>query len=254
MPTPTTTDSVAYVSQAKQYLAIRAKDRILVLNSTGKLESSFTIPGGFRDARAFMFCLLSNDSAILDVPTTDSRSLTPQAVWQWQLMWIDTQGNILRQKEYGLKRGNFADNLKLLPWHAALAVPAPLGIAAASTVVAPWSSMAIGEDTTYPSALTRSWLDFWPATIVIGLLGVILAGLCCRRQRNYGLPWTRTWTVFVFLLGLPGYVAYRTHRAWPARLPCPNCGQKVPRDRPACFACGKDFSAPALKGIEVFGG
>ena len=55
-----------------------------------------------------------------------------------------------------------------------------------------------------------------------------------------------------WLFGLPAYFGYLAHRRWPARLPCPHCGRPVPRDRPACFACGHDFPPPALKGIEVF--
>jgi len=100
--------------------------------------------------------------------------------------------------------------------------------------------------------LARSWWQFWPATVVIFLLGVILAGLCYRRQQKYGLPWTGAWTVFVLLFGLPGYVGYLAHRSWPARLPCPHCGRPAPRDRPACMGCGRDFPEPALKGTEVF--
>jgi hypothetical protein len=55
----------------------------------------------------------------------------------------------------------------------------------------------------------------------------------------------------VLLFGVPGYLGYLAHRAWPARLACPNCGRLAPRDRPACFLCGHDFPAPAAKGIEI---
>jgi hypothetical protein len=60
------------------------------------------------------------------------------------------------------------------------------------------------------------------------------------------------WTIFVLLFGLPAFFGYLAHRAWPARLPCPHCGQRVPRDRAACFACNREFPPPAAKGIEVF--
>ena len=46
------------------------------------------------------------------------------------------------------------------------------------------------------------------------------------------------------LLRLPGL------SWWPARLPCPHCGQRVPRDRPACFACGRDFPRRRQRGSK----
>jgi len=48
------------------------------------------------------------------------------------------------------------------------------------------------------------------------------------------------------------YLGYLAHRTWAARLPCPHCGQLAPRDRPACFACGREFPVPPPSGIEVF--
>jgi len=92
----------------------------------------------------------------------------------------------------------------------------------------------------------------WPALAITAIISIVLAGLCFRHQRKYGLPWTGAWTVFVLLFGLPGYFGYLAHRVWPARLPCPHCSKRVPRDRPACFACGRNFPSPAMKGIEVF--
>jgi hypothetical protein len=58
--------------------------------------------------------------------------------------------------------------------------------------------------------------------------------------------------VFVLLFGVPAYLGYLAHRQWPGRRACPNCGRLAPRDRPACFACGRNFPSPAMKGIEVF--
>ena len=54
---------------------------------------------------------------------------------------------------------------------------------------------------------------------------LVFAWLCYRRQRQYGMPWTPAWVVFVFPFGLPGYIGYRTHRRWPTCLPCPSCGR-----------------------------
>ena len=91
-----------------------------------------------------------------------------------------------------------------------------------------------------------------PEMIAVFLFSVVLAALCYRRQHQYGLPWTGVWTAFVLLFGLPAYFGYLAHRSWPARLACPNCGKRVPRDRPACTGCGQEFPPPQPKGIEVF--
>ena len=106
----------------------------------------------------------------------------------------------------------------------------------------------------YAAALREAWVYHLQASIWTAIaISVVLAGLCFYRQRKFVLGWTWVWTVFVLLLGLPAFAAYLAHRWWPGRLPCPNCGRLAPRDRPACFACGREFPAPAPKGIEVFG-
>jgi hypothetical protein len=199
-----------------------------------------------------MFCLLSDSSAILDVPTGEFRSVTPQAAEQWRMMWIDTKGNILRQKDYRVERGGLADRMRFLPWDTTLAAPAPLAIAAVFTWLAPWMSLSLGEEPTYVSALGKSSAEFWPALLAVCLFGGLMAWLCYRRQTRYGLPWTKTWVTFVFLGGFPGLVAYHVHRRWPALKPCPSCGRPLPCDRDSCFSCGRELPAPVPKGIDVF--
>lgn len=75
---------------------------------------------------------------------------------------------------------------------------------------------------------------------------------CGRRLNRFGMPYPRTWTVFVFHLGLPGLCGLLFHRRWPVREPCPSCGQLSPRDRDACFDCREPFPVPSPKGVEVF--
>jgi hypothetical protein len=252
LPTPMTTDSAAYLAQVKGYLAVRTQDRIEILNPAGQRQSSFAIPPEFRDARAFMFCLLSDKSAILDVPSIAVRSVPPHVADQWQLLWIDTQGNISRRKEYSVMRGDYS-SVRFSPPVTALALPAPLAVATVSTVLAPWASLSLGEAPTYCRALAKSYAELWPALAAVCLLGAMLAGLVGRRQRRYGLPWTKTWMAFVFLGGLPALVGYYAHRRWPALENCSACGRAVPHDREACAGCGREFPEPAPRGTEIFG-
>ena len=91
----------------------------------------------------------------------------------------------------------------------------------------------------------------WPILIPTGIISVILAYVCYRRQASTGCRGHGGWTIFVCCsvcrrFRLPG----PTRVAGPAALPAlrPAC----PRDRPACFACNHDFPPPPAKGIEVF--
>ena len=113
----------------------------------------------------------------------------------------------------------------------------------------PSADYAVGS---YWARLAQALADVWPALLLVVTIGVVLTWLCYRRQRKYGLPWTPVWAALVLLFGLPAYFGYVTHRRWPACLPCPNCGKVVPRDRPACSTCHRDFPAPAPNGTEVF--
>jgi hypothetical protein len=83
-------------------------------------------------------------------------------------------------------------------------------------------------------------------------VGALCAVLAYRRQRRYALPNPGAWAAFAFLLGIPGWIAYRLHRAWPVLEECPACHQPSPRDREECIDCGAEFPPPPLKGIEVF--
>jgi hypothetical protein len=92
----------------------------------------------------------------------------------------------------------------------------------------------------------------WPCLAALLAIGAVCAIAAWRRQKRFGLPHAAGWAVFAFLLGIPGWIAYRLHRAWPVVDECPACQQPSPRDREACTECGADFPPPALKGIEVF--
>lgn len=251
LPFPITRDSPAYVGQLKEFLAVRTKDHILVLDSSGKLVSSFTIPTEFGDVM-FSFHFLSDKSAILQVSAETLRRVMLDKTAENHLLWIDTAGKIVRDKTYSLKGYDFFGLQHFSPWRVSYTAPAPLAAAVVSMVLQPWLYVSWGEEPTIPLALGRSLSEFWPALVIVCLFGGVMAWLCYRRQQRYGLPWTKTWVTFVFLTGLPGLVAYYAHRRWPPLEKCPTCNQPAPRDRYACFDCGQEFPAPSPKGIEVF--
>jgi hypothetical protein len=251
LSSPITRDSPAYVAQLKEFLAVRTKDHVLILDSSGKQISSFVIPTDLAEV-TFGFHFLSDQSAILAVTAETLRRLMPEKGDKSRLLWIDTAGKTSREITYSLKGFDFIGQQRFSPWHVSWVAPAPLAVAAVAMVLQPWLDISWDEEPTIPRALGRSFSEFWPALVVVCLFGDLLAWLCYRRQQRYGLPWTKTWLVFVFLTGFPGLVAYYAHRRWPALEKCPACDQPAPRDRDACFACGQEFPTPAPKGIEVF--
>jgi hypothetical protein len=251
LSSPITRDSPAYIAQLKEFLAVRTKDHVLILDSSGKTVSSFVIPAELVDL-VFTFHFLSDKSAILQVPAQAFRRVMPEKAAENHLLWIDSTGKIVSEKTYPAKGYDFVAFQKFSPWHVSYVAPAPLAIAAVSTVLQPWLYISWEEEPTISRALGRSLAEFWPAMVFVCLLGGVMAWLCHRRQQRFGLPWSKTWMVFVFLTGLPGLVAYYAHRSWPALEKCPACSRPAPRDREACFACGQEFPAPAPKENEVF--
>jgi hypothetical protein len=88
--------------------------------------------------------------------------------------------------------------------------------------------------------------------VVVTLLALASAGIALRLHRRYHRPWPGLWWLFVFLLGPAGLLAYWLEHHRPPLEPCPACGQRVPRDRDGCAACGEAFAPPALIGTEIF--
>jgi hypothetical protein len=101
-------------------------------------------------------------------------------------------------------------------------------------------------------AFERSLSFTVPVFAVVCISAVLVAVQCYLRQRLFSEKRAIGWAIFVFCLGIPGFIGYLLHRRWPVLVRCPHCGQETPRDRDACLKCNTAFPPPALKGIEVF--
>jgi len=218
-------------------MLLRTPDRVVVLAADGKQIENYPLPPELRQLNLQWIAL------------PGGKALAREFYLGHELFWLDTGGKIVRREHVELRDQRQSEFMEKAT--VSLAAPSPTSIAGV-VVCYPWGPAECPESLEYSVALGKAFAKFWPVLLVTGIVSVVLAYVCYRRQQKYGLPWTWVWTVFVLLFGLPAYFGYLAHRAWPARLPCPHCGRSVPRDRPACFACGREFPAPSPKGIEVF--
>jgi hypothetical protein len=203
-------------------LAIRTKRDVLLLDFSGKQRQTFELPTNF-SARGFDFHLLPDGNALL-VANSGKQRETGQGYVELDsdLLWMTPQGEITKRQKLTLRSRR---NIQHLSDRAqaclfTMAVPAPLTGGTMALVLRPWSDSQLIEKP-YAEAVTKSLQDTWPALLSLLILASGLTYLTERRQRKYGLPRSYAWLVFVFLLGLPGYIAYLVHRPWPLADPLP---------------------------------
>lgn len=185
---------------------------------------------------------------------------TAFAVRRWQgqgaieerLVAFDASGKVLFRHALAPHLLAWNDRPGGRTWYGALVVPVPLVGAARLGLDLANEYLRTGDASTYPEAFAKACREALPAGVVLVVVSAALAVLAYRRQRKYHLPWAGVWAVFVFLGGIPGFLACRFHRNWATCEACPACSQVVPRDRAACARCGIEFPAPAPKGIEVY--
>jgi hypothetical protein len=168
------------------------------------------------------------------------------------LVWLEPSGQIARRQTVRRKTRYEPPSLTWVGWQMAIAAPLPIANIGYTTIAAPQGLLAEKSELTYPQALATVLRSTWLSVLTVLALGAISAVFAYRRQRRFGLSHGPAWAIFVFLFGLPGYLAYRFHRPWPVLEECPACHQPAPRDRQACLDCGAPFPPPPQKGIEVF--
>jgi hypothetical protein len=141
-------------------------------------------------------------------------------------MWLDRQGHVYRTVEFDEFEkidsrmpdapvvvrmvDDFLDKAE-----AGLGLPAPAILCSLLFVVMP--SML---NTAYPGraadVLIADALRRMPYSIPLAVaVGLLCAAACWRQQKRYRSDWTTTWIVFVFLFGLPGWLAWKFHQRWP---------------------------------------
>lgn len=227
-----------------QGLFVRTASEVIAIDLNGRRRTTWKIPQELQHENLQWYELADGNAL---VQTLRQRTNDIHV----RFYWVSRDGAIAKTERLdahlGLPGGPRVDHLI---WAAA--TPAPLTSSFVSLFTVPLNAVGQGDQQDLPAAMAHSLSDAWPALSVVYLLAALLACMTYRRQVRYALPAAGLWAAFVFVLGLPGWLAYRWHRDWPVLKECGECHRAAPRDREACAACGSLFAAPPPLGTEVF--
>jgi len=229
-----------------QQVAARSADQLWLVNPRTGATRQFPLRGDLRDAFLEVYGL--SDGVLLRATNQPDHYMQDSA----DLVWLDHEGKVVRERRVPVPVQQIAFSSDLDWPRFATTAPIPVLLGLGAFVIDPLDKAERGLAASYTDALAGA-LDRWKwPMLLVASLALAAAAWCYRRHQSYGQPAAAAWAIFVLLLGLPGLLAYLAHRRWPVCLPCPACGQSVPRDRDACRACGQAFPPPPPNGIEVF--
>ena len=240
-------DSPANLEEQKTVVrfAVRAKDLLVIYDPPTEERREFVLPEEFRHGRLSVFS-----------PNPDELLLSIGA-GHWEggfvtrLVWINREGQITRDERIELA-ARIPPSEQELSWMFAGAVPVPIAWAGRLLGYDPLRRIQNHQSPDYTSALQYSLGIHWPALSAVAIASLLFSILALRHHHKLYFSHTEVWTLFVFLLGLPGLIAYWLQHRRPPMAACDDCGRQVPRNRPDCAACGTNFPPPALLGSELF--
>jgi len=229
-----------------QALAVRARGTVIVLDASGRRETTYRLPAELSE-RSFIFFQMPDRTALAHLYRDDRRS---QMTYQ-DLIWFTKEGTIVRRIDGALALRTWRMPLDSFALVVSFAIPGPVG--PIGTLFA-WPSHPDNETSarTYHEAVLNEIPSVTPAVIIALIWTALSIWLYYRHTARYGERRHVPWLVLIGLLGLPGYFGYVLHRRWPVRMPCPSCGALAPQDRSVCFNCSQEFPPPAPNGLEIF--
>jgi hypothetical protein len=204
-------------------LVVRTADAVVVLNGKTNEPRRFVIPPDLRNI-SFSWGETTTGEGLAVwndplLPDTD--------VFAHHVAWMDAAGNVVRRSDVDVPVSPSPNEER---WMLGLSVPTPLYVDVFVGILMPY--WVYGARESFGAAVIRSAAEYWPSLLYVHILSAILAGLCYRRQvLNEASRAERVvWPLFVFLLGLPGWIGYRC--TFPSR--------------------AAEFPTPELRGTEVF--
>ena len=212
--------------------AVREPQRLVFFDLKSGKRKDFILPERLHQ-HPFSAYLLSVDQMLINV--------YPEYGEYWRggpidrLYWVDPQGKIQREQELKLTGGT-PPTLPEVAWAGSLLAPIAIVWIAGFLLEAPLALMQMNLAGDFRSAEVLVAHAAWPPLIVVLVVAAVLAAWTLRLQRKYRRPATAAWTTFVFLFGVPGFLAYLVENRRPKLEACVQCGQWAPRDRDACAA------------------
>jgi len=226
-------------------VALRTADKVVIIDPIGGSKREFKLPEKLRNVMLSTYPLAGGQLLLVWYPE-NNRQRQPV-----ELTWIEADGSVAREQEVALARTHTNDE-RVAAWMAVPVAPTPVGWSAVLGIVGPVTMVQDHKAPTYVDALTQVLSFAGMPFVAVVLISALLAWLTLRLQRKYRRPASGIWAGFVFLLGLPGFLAYLIEHRRAKLEACPQCGEIVPRDRDSCAACNAEFPAPAPVGTEIF--
>ena len=236
--------------KAEQGIAVRTPNGIVVISSEGEEDvvATYAVPESIQSGSPDTFYMLPNGQGLV----VDRRDDRATGLASATLSWIDADGNILDQKDVSLGKTGQEMSVGSGSLVFSSIMPMPAVTVPLIVSIGTMTEHRLHSDLSLMQSLMSTLRQSWPPLLGLLILAAILSWATVRRQRKYALPWTRTWAAFVFLFGIPGYLAYLCHRKWPVREECMECHESAPQDREACAFCDAPLPVPEPKGIEIF--
>ena len=127
--------------------------------------------------------------------------------------------------------------------------PVPVGLYVAHTL------QAKNEVPEYPIFVASPGMEHWRRLLITAFsCGALLAVVTFFWARRAGFAAARAWrwAIFVFCLGLPGFLTVRLGAGWPTRVPCPQCARRRSIAADECQECHQTWPTPESNGTEIF--
>jgi hypothetical protein len=184
-------------------LVVRTEDAVVVINGRTNEQQRFTIPAELRDT-SFSW----GQTTTGDQLAVWNSQVTPEAeISSYHVALSNAAGAVTRRSDGEISEPRSPNELR---WFLGLNAPAPLLV---DCCVGWWLPLRswYGPHEPYGPALARYMAEYWPSLLIVHILSAILAWLCYRRQKINDASRTErvVWPLFVFLLGLPGWIGYR---------------------------------------------
>ncbi len=227
--------------------AARRQDSIVVQHRKQEQPYEFVIPEDYRERR-IDFYFIAADHAVMN--TSKGIGIHRESV----LLTTNAAGEIQKSRPIAWAPSPPTNNLNGACF-LMVAMPVFLVVSVFLLGVDPMQTNYhhVGwNDAGYLERVGMMLSDAWPPLLVLVILSAVLAWFALRWHQQYARPHAGAWTALVFLLGVPGFIAYWAYHRRPALETCPECNEKVPRDRDACAGCRQPFAEPRLLGTEVF--